>query len=226
MASTEGLTSLLGEWTMKRTDHKRYRHRGRPQSSEALRCPWGLFSIAWALAAMLLAGCLRPGDEPPDGKIEGQCGLTGEYVECLDDSDCEGKGYDMACDDYGRCSGEDYCVSHQPGDRCNSDPDYFCNEFDECAKPCSSHSDCGQGYCVCGIDVQPLCHQERCPCGDPSLDIPGTLLCKADPYYLVGDCFTLSDSCPEGYGLQDEHACVLLDTAQDRAKSGDSDAGM
>ncbi|MBN2493201.1 MAG: hypothetical protein JXR96_01315 [Deltaproteobacteria bacterium] len=137
-----------------------------------------------------------PEVECPEGMMPGRCGLLGECVQCLVDSDCE---QEQICDENGACI--EHCDSFQ------CPQFHMCSDNGLCRKICFSYADCPPGY-LC--DRHSACQRERCtPEGDcPAgwLEVDGSLACMLESCEAAG---LMDGAC----GL--EGSCVMCITTED-----------
>ena len=134
--------------------------------------------------------------------MEGACGMDGTPVECVESSDCPRLGQQ-----YNYCTVNGKCVHDMPGRYTCLSPgrdcqfsDQVCGESLLCTSRCVTHSDCEDyQFCLC-VPEGSYCDWYRCyegDCGEGTHPHPGSLICAPDS--REGECFSLSEICPDGY---------------------------
>ena len=157
--------------------------------------------ITATLFSVLLSAC--------EELMDGECGLRGRKVECINDGHCQARHLDY-CDDDGSCKeGRVFCGP--TGFECESG-DLICGYEGKCTLPCNSHDECLPGdYCSCfpsgmfspetmsaGWCITPRCTSSgTCPPG--TIVVSGSLACW--PMSRVGDCMRAPGmpDCPPGF---------------------------
>lgn len=152
-----------------------------------------------------------------DGLVEGQCGLSGQRVECMVDSDCPSvDGVNQACDWSGDC----YPRYWYDSPLCETDDEcphgLYC-VGNTCLDTCDGHDACsgfGSAYCACG--GANLCRYERCQadhCPEGFEAVDGSSVCR--PLAWEGDCRRgdSTEDCPDGYTPVGTYGCALIEPA-------------
>jgi hypothetical protein len=159
------------------------------------------------------------------GMFRGQCGLEGQWVECMWEEDC----YDRDCGS-GRCNwctldgtctrAESTC--YLTGRRCMNT--LVCVSM-HCYSACNTHADCEPGrYCEClwpavfhsstpaaGFCWTLRCHPDSSLCPDGSEPVPGSRACNQ--LIREADCHWAPPfpGCPPGYEPEGEQGCRMVE---------------